>query len=263
LSMQLDIFWTYPLQQVLHFVDAPHELPLQPGQNAQDVLMRTWWRHPGIQSDVQQQQGIKAAGSHTDWGMRMSDDWAVSLQHLHQVWVSQGGFDIILGFSNGAAAAFLLASVIMHARAHAASSAAAGSVGDPSSGTLQWPGSGRRLRAVVLASGYVPQPLELFVPEGMQVAAAQGLDDATGRERFHACAFLEACPLLCYAHYLLVQLNNHTALQCMLNAATGQQNARHLLQHRMDAGRLSMLPAARAALTLPTWSLSTPGCLCS
>jgi hypothetical protein len=179
------------LQQVLHFVDAPHELPLQPGQDAQDVLMRAWWRHPGIQADgPQQQDGSQPAGSPLnshprqpteasgDWGRRMSDDWAVSLNHLHQTWVSQGGFDILLGFSNGAAAAFLLASCIMHAPANATSSAAAGSEAAPS-GTLQWPG--RRLRAVVLAAGYVPQPLELFVPRGMQVAAMQGIDGATGK----------------------------------------------------------------------------------
>jgi dienelactone hydrolase len=72
------------------------------------------------------------------WEAVVLRDWAVSLQHLTDVWTSAAQeFDGVLGFSNGAAAAFLFAA---HAAAH--------------------PQTFGSMRFVALAGGYVPEPLE-------------------------------------------------------------------------------------------------------
>lgn len=72
------------------------------------------------------------------WEAVVLRDWAVSLQHLTDVWTSAAqDFDGVLGFSNGAAAAFLFAA---HAAAH--------------------PETFGSMRFVALAGGYVPEPLE-------------------------------------------------------------------------------------------------------
>jgi hypothetical protein len=137
-------------------VDAPHELPLQPGQT---VAMRAWWRHWNLQeashpsgdgsqpvtagapSLAQQHQRQAAEQLAAGWSGRVTADWAASLAQLESSWGGGGErFDGILGFSNGAAAGFLLA-------AHAA----------------QRPEAFPGLRFVVLAGGYVPQPLQRWV----------------------------------------------------------------------------------------------------
>eukprot|EP00906_Rhabdomonas_costata_P008210 RCo011701 len=73
----------------LVFADAPHLLPLQPGQQ---VAMREWWHkeHPeGRQRYVGWSPG--------------------SLQSLQQFWTLSGPFDGLLGFSQGGSVAIMLA----------------------------------------------------------------------------------------------------------------------------------------------------------
>lgn len=164
-------------------MDAPHELPLQEGQS---VAMRTWWRHwalsdpepsstpdsnasmlrtavevtaADVAAQAQHLHDVEHQLSAGGWSARVATDWQASLACLDQVWHDHGGFDAILGFSNGAAAGFLLA-------AHVA--------GAP-------PGSflGRRLRCCVLASGYVPQPLRQLLPPGTSVDDMEVREEAS------------------------------------------------------------------------------------
>lgn len=68
------------------FVDAPHELPMGPGD---EVPMRTWWTR----------EGGDGAGT---------SGWDESLAALRGVWTSRGPFQGIVGFSQGAAAGLIL-----------------------------------------------------------------------------------------------------------------------------------------------------------
>jgi len=87
------------------------------------------------------------------WEAVVLRDWSTSLQHLTDVWTSAvQDFDGVLGFSNGAAAAFLFA-------AHAAAR----------------PDVFGSLRFVALAGGYVPEPLEkLLHPSLLAVNSTLG-----------------------------------------------------------------------------------------
>ncbi|GIM17086.1 hypothetical protein Vretimale_19624, partial [Volvox reticuliferus] len=193
----------------LHFVSAPHELPLAEGQT---VAMRAWWRprnlpqqdqdpDPGSDSDHESDPslrpqaragagvskphdgdgrtggggaGSKAAGGSIssdissgavavavasppppagDWDDQIVKDWQKSLQHLAAEWRAAGPFDGLLGFSNGAAAALLLT---CHALA------------DPAT----FPG----LQFVILAGGYIRQPLERLVPAGFTAPQREGTE---------------------------------------------------------------------------------------
>ena len=78
------------------------------------------------------------------WAPHVAADWAASLAALEAVWRARGPYDGVVGFSNGAAAAFLLA-------AHAAAAPA------------RFPG----LRFAVLAGGYVPEPLKQLLPPAL------------------------------------------------------------------------------------------------
>ncbi len=121
----------------LHFPDAPHELPLQDGQS---VAMRTWWRHPHL--DAQQHQEQQGQQPQPQYDGRMLPDWQASLAALQAAWEKHGGFDVILGFSNGAAAAFLLAAHV------AAGQQAAGEPGVGwAAGWLRGPGPGGEAHA--------------------------------------------------------------------------------------------------------------------
>jgi len=66
------------------FLDAPLELPPRPGDS---LGMRCWWRH----------------GSSTFEG------WDTTLASLERAWDERGPFAGVIGFSQGAAVAFLLA----------------------------------------------------------------------------------------------------------------------------------------------------------
>ena len=68
------------------FVDAPHEVPMGPGD---EVPMRTWWTR----------EGGDGAGT---------SGWDESLAALRGVWTSRGPFQGIVGFSQGAAAGLIL-----------------------------------------------------------------------------------------------------------------------------------------------------------
>lgn len=87
------------------------------------------------------------------WAGRVAADWAASLASLEAAFASKGPFDGILGFSNGAAAAFLLA-------CHAAA----------------WPAALRAPRFVMLAGGYVPEPLPRLIPHQLLAAGGAAAD---------------------------------------------------------------------------------------
>ena len=70
----------------MFFVDAPHEVPMGPGD---EVPMRTWWTR----------EGGDGAGT---------SGWDESLAALRGVWTSRGPFQGIVGFSQGAAAGLIL-----------------------------------------------------------------------------------------------------------------------------------------------------------
>lgn len=233
---------THPsVLQDLHFVSAPHTLPLQHGQT---VPMRAWWRHWNIGTEEpagqqQQQTGGDASNANSSssackaadadrprgheqlataasqeaspfaqrpasasqqqqqeeeelpaplvqqlqhqpsllhgqarqeeitsmmasgWEAVVLRDWSTSLQHLTDVWTSAvQDFDGVLGFSNGAAAAFLFAA---HAAAH-----------------LDVFGS---LRFVALAGGYVPEPLEKLLHPSLLAA-----NSTPGSANSNACS---------------------------------------------------------------------------
>lgn len=130
--------------------------------------MRAWWRHwnlegsmPTPRADEGAPAGRSDHSSHSGhsrhsaataqllgrWEGSIQRDWSASLSVLEAAWQQGGGYDGILGFSNGAAAAFLFAA---HAAAHAD----------------RFP----RLRFVMLASGYVPLPMAALAP-GVAVGA--------------------------------------------------------------------------------------------
>jgi dienelactone hydrolase len=219
--------------QDLHFVSAPHTLPLQDGQS---IAMRAWWRHwnvgtedalaytlegqlrpssiastsvtsstvtapqqtlaasagttaaasliakaAGVQEQLEQPQDeelpaplveqlqhqpsllhgqarqeeistMMAAG----WEAVVLQDWSVSLRHLNNIWSSTAQeLDGVLGFSNGAAAAFLFAA---HAAAH--------------------PETFGSLRFVALAGGYVPEPLEKLLHPSLLAGSASSCADS-------------------------------------------------------------------------------------
>lgn len=50
--------------------------------------------------------GDGGAGSNVEWEARIISDWQASLGVLQKIWQDSGGFDAILGFSNGAAARY-------------------------------------------------------------------------------------------------------------------------------------------------------------
>ena len=79
-----------------------------------------------------------------------------ALQVLLKAWGDAGGYDGILGFSNGAAAAFLLTAFLAQGRNHTYS----GKIGDNRMHLLPPPPT-----FVLLAGGYLPEPLSCLVPE--------------------------------------------------------------------------------------------------
>jgi hypothetical protein len=132
--------------------------------------MRCWWRSwaleplqgaPSSPASPAAHDGVGACDSRearraevdrmmaAGWGERIADDWRESLDVLERTFADRGPFDGLLGFSNGAAAAFLLA---RHAAAR----------------PVAFPG----LRFVVLAGGYRPEPLALLAPPSLPRDAA-------------------------------------------------------------------------------------------
>lgn len=112
------------------FVDAPLELPKEPGD---EVAMRTWW--------------LREAGG---GGGRAFEGWEASLRLLRDVWRDKGPFQGVIGFSQGAAVGFLL-TLLADAADHEASSSS------PDACFAS-------LRSAVLCAGYVPSPLPIRVP---------------------------------------------------------------------------------------------------
>lgn len=171
--------------QDLHFIDAPHTLPQAADQQ---VPTRAWWRHWNTDQETEPDStsSSTAAASTTcmttsvdrdaeiqkmlaaGWEDIIIHDWNASLSTLQERWqygadykAKHGDgdlssrsdcvqFDGILGFSNGAAAGFLLA---CHATAHRSMFSS--------------------LRFVILAGGYVPSPLLKLVPEQLLVEEPQ------------------------------------------------------------------------------------------
>jgi len=108
--------------------------PMQHARQPHETPMQHAARMAAHRAHVERMMG-------SGWSGRVRSDWGASLAALAAAWGVHGPFDGLLGFSNGAAAAFLLAA---HAAAHAG----------------RFPG----LRFVVLAGGYAPEPLHLLLP---------------------------------------------------------------------------------------------------
>jgi dienelactone hydrolase len=142
--------------------DADEALPAPLAQQLQ--------RQPSLlQGEARQQEisSMMAAG----WEAVVLHDWAASLRHLTSVWQAGAAaaaaadnaaapceeFDGVLGFSNGAAAAFLFAA---HAAAH--------------------PEHFGSLRFVALAGGYVPEPLERLLSQQLLAASSGSSSSSSG-----------------------------------------------------------------------------------
>lgn len=129
-----------------------------------------------------------------DWDARIVADWQASLTSLQCVWQEHGGFDAILGFSNGAAARCVTALVhvsvcstlclliVLSVQVQVAQ------LGDLTfcicatlrsfllaAHVLAHPHDfpGRRLRCVICAGGYLPQPLDALLPTDSEVTRTQ------------------------------------------------------------------------------------------
>lgn len=118
-------------------------------------------RSIGCSSGGSAHQAQVAAALAAGWGPRMAADWGESLEGLVRHWAERGPYDGLLGFSNGAAAAFLFAA---HAVAAAAAAQQAG--GDGGCGGGGGDGFGA-LQFVIAAGGYVPKPLDLLAPPAL------------------------------------------------------------------------------------------------
>mmetsp|Transcript_18806 Transcript_18806/g.34128 ORF Transcript_18806/g.34128 Transcript_18806/m.34128 type:complete len:307 (-) Transcript_18806:128-1048(-) len=134
----------------LKFISAPHELPIEEGQ---EVAMRCWWRNPNIRklelNEIANslQDSLCSLDSHKPIHSieykSLLQEWSESFNLIKDTWNkgthSDGcstSYDGILGFSNGAAASFLISS-------HASMN----------------PTDFLGLRFVIIVGGYVPEPL--------------------------------------------------------------------------------------------------------
>ena len=155
------------------FLDAPLELPPRPGDS---LGMRCWWRH----------------GSSTFEG------WDTTLASLERAWDERGPFAGVIGFSQGAAVAFLLALLAETADRDAIARGVATDEPEPREPGEPTPGSDasledsdvenarfRKFRKFasldffILCSGYVPAPSPVRNPHGIQPCAGARIGEGT------------------------------------------------------------------------------------
>jgi hypothetical protein len=121
-----------------------------------DPLVQQLQHQPSLLHGQARQEEISTMMA-SGWEAVVLHDWAASLQHLTHVWTNAAQeFDGVLGFSNGAAAAFLFAA---HAAAH--------------------PDTFGSLRFVALAGGYVPEPLEKLLHPSLLAGTAEGANSSS------------------------------------------------------------------------------------
>ena len=137
------------------FVDAPLELPRRPGDS---LAMRCWWRD----------------------GPKRFDGWETSLASLKRAWDERGPFAGVIGFSQGAAVAFLLALLAETADRDAI---ARGVATDDDSANPANPGDDAArfssLDFFILCSGYVPAPSPVRNPHGIQPSPGARIGEGT------------------------------------------------------------------------------------
>ena len=150
------------------FLDAPLELPPRPGDS---LGMRCWWRH----------------GSSTFEG------WDTTLASLERAWDERGPFAGVIGFSQGAAVAFLLALLAETADRDAIARGVATDEPEPREPGEPTPGDAsledsdvsarfRKFASLdffILCSGYVPAPSPVRNPHGIQPCAGARIGEGT------------------------------------------------------------------------------------
>jgi ribosome-binding ATPase YchF (GTP1/OBG family) len=117
--------------------------------------------HQSLQLDEHDHEALAARktweqatvdASLTTWQDVVVDDWHTSMKVIHQAWEDTGGCDGLLGFSNGAAAAFCLI---------------ANAICPPQPPTARDPTSLPGLKFVIFAGGYLPDPLSSLIPSSL------------------------------------------------------------------------------------------------
>ena len=150
------------------FLDAPLELPPRAGDS---LGMRCWWRH----------------GSSTFEG------WDTTLASLERAWDERGPFAGVIGFSQGAAVAFLLALLAETADRDAIARGVATDEPEPRQPGEPTPGDAsledsdvsarfRKFASLdffILCSGYVPAPSPVRNPHGIQPCAGARIGEGT------------------------------------------------------------------------------------
>ena len=138
------------------FLDAPLELPPRPGDS---LGMRCWWRH----------------------GCSTFEGWDTTLASLERAWDERGPFAGVIGFSQGAAVAFLLALLAETADRDAIARGVATDEPEPREPGEPTPGSRKfaSLDFFILCSGYVPAPSPVRNPHGIQPCAGARIGENT------------------------------------------------------------------------------------
>ena len=138
------------------FLDAPLELPPRPGDS---LGMRCWWRH----------------------GCSTFEGWDTTLASLERAWDERGPFAGVIGFSQGAAVAFLLALLAETADRDAIARGVATDEPEPREPGEPTPGSRKfaSLDFFILCSGYVPAPSPVRNPHGIQPCAGARIGEGT------------------------------------------------------------------------------------
>ena len=150
------------------FLDAPLELPPRPGDS---LGMRCWWRH----------------------GCSTFEGWDTTLASLERAWDERGPFAGVIGFSQGAAVAFLLALLAETADRDAIARGVATDEPEPREPGEPTPGDAsledsdvsarfRKFASLdffILCSGYVPAPSPVRNPHGIQPCAGARIGEGT------------------------------------------------------------------------------------
>jgi ribosome-binding ATPase YchF (GTP1/OBG family)/predicted esterase len=143
------------------FLDAPLELPQRPGDS---LAMRCWWR-----SD----------------GPKRFEGWETTLASLERAWDERGPFAGVIGFSQGAAVAFLLALLAETAdrdaiaRGVATDEDSANHSANPGDDAMVGTARFSSLDFFILCSGYVPAPSPVRNPHGIQPVTGARIGEGT------------------------------------------------------------------------------------
>ena len=143
------------------FLDAPLELPHRPGDS---LAMRCWWRNDGP---------------------KRFEGWETTLASLERAWDERGPFAGVIGFSQGAAVAFLLALLAETAdrdaiaRGVATDEDSANRSANPGDDAMVGTARFSSLDFFILCSGYVPAPSPVRNPHGIQPVSGARIGEGT------------------------------------------------------------------------------------